>query len=118
MYLKDGDYLGEYSNNAAVAPITPIDNFGLDDYEPEFFFDPLTWNTAKYSVALKYDDDDFTDDIFYFCHVSCFITATVTHMWQRRLLFLHRFRYASSHLYDDRVVLASPICSLFLFRCF
>eukprot|EP00527_Entomoneis_sp_CCMP2396_P005611 CAMPEP_0198147640 /NCGR_PEP_ID=MMETSP1443-20131203/36913_1 /TAXON_ID=186043 /ORGANISM="Entomoneis sp., Strain CCMP2396" /LENGTH=408 /DNA_ID=CAMNT_0043812053 /DNA_START=40 /DNA_END=1263 /DNA_ORIENTATION=- len=79
MYLKNGLYLGEYSNNAAVAPLrsTPSDNFGLDDYEPEFFFDPFTWNTANYSVALKFDDDDFTDDIFYFCHIHQYMTGRI-----------------------------------------
>ena len=103
MYLKDEKYLGEYSNNADVAPITSSDNFGLDNYEPEFFFDPLTWNTAEYSVALKFDADidDFTNDIFYFCHVSCFTTATVTNMRQWRLLLLQHTRDATSHLYDD-----------------
>ncbi len=61
MYIKGGEYLGEYSNNEDIAPITQSDNFGLDDYEPEFFLDPLTWNTAgTYEIALKFDVDDFT----------------------------------------------------------
>ena len=70
MYLKDDSYIREYSNNAPIADINPSDNFGLDDYEPEFFLDPLTWNSADFSLALKFDVDDFTNDIFYFCHVS------------------------------------------------
>lgn len=70
MYIKDGVYLGTYSNNKYIAPIDASENFGLDDYEPEFFLDALTWNSANYSVALKFDDVDFENDIFYFCHVS------------------------------------------------
>jgi hypothetical protein len=70
MYIKGGEYLGEYSNNADIADVTDSDNFGLDDYEPEFFLSPITWATAgTYEIALKFDVDDFTDDIFYFCHI-------------------------------------------------
>ena len=80
MYLKDGEYLGEYSNNEAIAPIASSDNFGLDDYEPEFFLDFLTWKTnGRYTIALKFDDDDFAQDFFYFCHVSC-------------LYFIHKYK--------------------------
>jgi len=71
MYIKNGVYVGEYSNNVDVAePSTDNDNFGLDDYEPEFFLDAVAWNQEDYSIALKFDVDDFTQDIFYFCHVS------------------------------------------------
>ena len=69
--MKDGEYLGQYSNNEMISPLQGGDNFGLDDYEPEFFLDFLTWKTAgKYEIALKFDDDDFAQDFFYFCHVS------------------------------------------------
>jgi hypothetical protein len=70
MYFKDGSYLGTYSNNENLIPVEGDDNFGLDDYEPDFFLNALTWNSAQYSVALRFDVDDFTNDIFYFCHVS------------------------------------------------
>ena len=70
MYLKDGEYLGDYSNNESIAPMVGSDNFGLDDYEPEFFLDFLTWKTAgRYQIALKFNDE-ITQDFFYFCHVS------------------------------------------------
>ena len=69
MYL-DGEYLGDYSNNESIAPMVGSDNFGLDDYEPEFFLDFLTWKTAgRYQIALKFNDE-ITQDFFYFCHVS------------------------------------------------
>eukprot|EP00551_Chaetoceros_affinis_P013895 CAMPEP_0203711904 /NCGR_PEP_ID=MMETSP0091-20130426/69760_1 /ASSEMBLY_ACC=CAM_ASM_001089 /TAXON_ID=426623 /ORGANISM="Chaetoceros affinis, Strain CCMP159" /LENGTH=303 /DNA_ID=CAMNT_0050589857 /DNA_START=244 /DNA_END=1156 /DNA_ORIENTATION=- len=78
MYRKGNQYLGAYSNNEAIAPLQGSDNFGLDDYEPEFFLDFLTWKTAgKYEVALKFDVDDFTQDIFYFCHIHQFMTGRI-----------------------------------------
>lgn len=78
MYIKGGEYLGEYSNNADIADVTDSDNFGLDDYEPEFFLSPITWATAgTYEIALKFDVDDFTDDIFYFCHIHQYMTGRI-----------------------------------------
>jgi len=78
MYLRGGEYLGQYSNNAGIAPLTGSEDFGLDFYEPEFFLDPVTWNSAgTYEVALKFDVDDFTDDIFYFCHIHQFMTGRI-----------------------------------------
>jgi hypothetical protein len=71
MYKLDDDYLGVYSNNNDVTSITGDEDFGLDVYEPQFFAGALDWNAAgDYSVALKFDVNDFDDDIFYFCHVS------------------------------------------------
>jgi len=76
MYIKGGEYLGEYSNIADIAPVLGNEDFGLDFYEPEFFLDPITWATAgTYEIALKFDVDDFVDDIFYFCHIHQFMTG-------------------------------------------
>jgi len=70
MYLKDGTYLGVYSNNAGIKAETGDEDFGLDVYEPEFFATSVDWSEAgTYSVALLFDVDEFTDDIFYFCHI-------------------------------------------------
>jgi len=78
MYIKGGEYLGEYSNNADIAPVLGAEDFGLDYYEPEFFLDPVTWASAgTYEIALKFDVDDFTDDIFYFCHIHQFMTGRI-----------------------------------------
>jgi hypothetical protein len=82
MYIKNGNYLGEYSNNELIAPIADSDNFGLDNYEPEFFFDPITWRSeagseVEYEVALKFDIEDFEDDIFYFCHIHQYMTGRI-----------------------------------------
>lgn len=78
MYIRGGEYLGLYSNNDAIAPVFGDEDFGLDVYEPEFFLDPVTWKTAgTYVIALKFDVDDFTDDIFYFCHIHQFMTGRI-----------------------------------------
>ncbi len=63
MYIRGGEYLGEYSNIESIAPLTGSEDFGLDFYEPEFFLDPITWNSAgTYEIALKFDVDDFTGE--------------------------------------------------------
>jgi hypothetical protein len=66
MYIRGGEYLGEYSNNEGIAPLTGSEDFGLDFYEPEFFLDPVTWNSAgTYEIALKFDVDDFTGELIH-----------------------------------------------------
>ena len=73
MYFLGDGYLGTYSNDASlVTPeTTGEDNFGLDDYEPKFFHPLPEWvGYGTFSVYLKFDDDTFNQDIFYFCHVS------------------------------------------------
>ena len=81
MYFQAGTYLGEYSNDANVAPVTTgADNFGLDDYEPKFFHPLGQWTEyGDFSITLKFDFDtkDFKDDIFYFCHIHQFMTGRI-----------------------------------------
>jgi len=86
MYFKNGDYQGNktgtnaYSNNPVVFPVSTDseDNFGLDDYEPEFFYPLLDWLGANYSIALLYpEDNDYEDDFFYFCHIHEFMTGRI-----------------------------------------
>lgn len=61
MYIKGGEYLGEYSNNEDIANLNGAEDFGLDHYEPEFFASAVDWNGAgTYEIALKFDVDDFT----------------------------------------------------------
>jgi hypothetical protein len=71
MYFRNGTYLGTYSNIPEVANVTQgEDNFGLDDYEPLFFRPIPEWaGFGDFEVKLRFDEDDFTQDIFYFCHV-------------------------------------------------
>ena len=72
MYFQAGEYLGTYSNDAMFANVTEgEDDFGLDHYEPQFFYPLPEWTSlGPFSVSLKFDDKDFGQDIFYFCHVS------------------------------------------------
>mmetsp|Transcript_7741 Transcript_7741/g.22749 ORF Transcript_7741/g.22749 Transcript_7741/m.22749 type:complete len:451 (-) Transcript_7741:277-1629(-) len=79
MYFEDGKYLGEYSNDASVAPVSSdAENFGLDDYEPKFFHPIPQWTEyGPFSITLKFDVDDFSDDIFYFCHIHQYMTGRI-----------------------------------------
>ena len=76
MYFRNGTYLGTYSNIPEVLDITQgEDNFGLDDYEPLFFRPLKEWaGFGDFEVKLRFNVEDFTKDIFYFCHVRpvCF----------------------------------------------
>lgn len=61
-YHLNGEWLGDPRN---------FDNFGLDDYEPKFFLPLLSWiELGTFSITLRFDDDTYNKDIFYFCHVS------------------------------------------------
>lgn len=60
-YYIDDTYQGE--NGTA--------NFGLDVYEPLFARSIAEWSSlGTFSFQLNFNDSMFTDDIFYFCHVS------------------------------------------------
>ena len=70
MYFKDGSYLGTYNNIPEQGILTTgEDNFGLDDYEPLFFLPLTQWAENEFEVKLRFTDEDYQGDIFYFCHV-------------------------------------------------
>jgi len=79
MYILNDEILGKYSNNADVAPVTKDEeDFGLDVYEPQFFWPPDQWTgNGHYGVALKFDVNDYNDDIFYFCHIHQFVSGRI-----------------------------------------
>ena len=72
MYFLNGKYLGVYSNIPKVADATTNEeDFGLDAYEPQFFYPITDWaGLGTFSIQLKFDDPTYTNDFFYFCHVS------------------------------------------------
>jgi hypothetical protein len=72
MYFLDGKYLGTYNNIPELGNLTTgKDNFGLDNYEPLFFHPFPEWvGYGEFSVKLRFPDEDQSQDIFYFCHVS------------------------------------------------
>jgi hypothetical protein len=72
MYFSGDEYLGVYSNIPEVKNVTSgEEDFGLDAYEPLFFISSGDWaGMEPFSIKLRFDDEDHTEDIFYFCHVS------------------------------------------------
>lgn len=71
MYFLNGEYLGSYSNDPDVlSPTTNETDFGLDSYEPIFFYPFSQWlEFGEFSINLRFDQV-YDKDIFYFCHVS------------------------------------------------
>jgi len=72
MYFRGDTYLGSYSNIPEVKNNTEDEyDFGLDKYEPVFAYPLTEWAGHKpFSVKLRFDDDTYGLDLFYFCHVS------------------------------------------------
>jgi hypothetical protein len=67
MYMKDNYYLGRYSNNKKVAPITSGESdFGLESYKPLFFWPLPQWTASRFSVSLTFHEYDYKSDIFNF----------------------------------------------------
>lgn len=53
------------------------EDFGLDVYEPLFFRPIPEWTgLGNFSVQVRFDDASYTQDLFYFCHVSIYILAS------------------------------------------
>ncbi|KAL7555730.1 hypothetical protein ACA910_005146 [Epithemia clementina (nom. ined.)] len=83
MYFRGTDYLGTYSNIAELAPLTfNEDDFGLDVYEPEFFYPLDQWASTTsaagpYQVYLNFNNFNYTRDIFYFCHIHQFMSGRI-----------------------------------------
>lgn len=71
MYFIDDEYLGAYSNIPEIKNVTTGEvDFGLDKYEPVFFYPLNQWaENLPYSIKLRFDDDSYELDLFYFCHV-------------------------------------------------
>jgi hypothetical protein len=76
MYFKDGAYVGGTYDGARV-PAQGGEDFGLDVYEPEFFFESALWEEAKYTVQLTLTDEDYEMDMFYFCHIHNWMSARI-----------------------------------------
>jgi len=75
MYWMNGIYTGVYSNTPGLVsvPEPSSDDFGLDVVEPLFFLPLRDWEGyGSFGTSLTFDDDNFDQDIFYFCHVRIF----------------------------------------------
>jgi hypothetical protein len=77
IYFKDGDRLGDYDNLDDGDISVDEDNFGLDDYEPEFFYPLAEWAGAAYEIQLRFTVDDIDQDCFYFCHIHAGMTGRI-----------------------------------------
>jgi uncharacterized protein (DUF305 family) len=79
MYWMNGAYAGVYSNIESLVPVTTgEDDFGLDNVEPLFFHPLGDWEAyGSFITALKFDDVNFNEDIFYFCHVHSLMTGRI-----------------------------------------
>jgi hypothetical protein len=76
IYYKDGNMLGTYTNLVDTAIVTGTD-FGLEEYEPDFFLPLADWGAAEYTIKLRFNVDDITQDIFYFCHIHAGMTGRI-----------------------------------------
>lgn len=65
-YYKNRQFLGEVGTN----------NFGLDDYEP-IFFRSDEWFGEEFIALLNFNDSDYDQDIFYFCHIHNFMAGRI-----------------------------------------
>jgi uncharacterized protein (DUF305 family) len=76
MYYKDGAFAGGAYDNQ-VSPIRGGEDFGLDNYEPEFFYPKDQWVESSYAVHLTITDATYDKDIFYFCHIHAGMSGRV-----------------------------------------
>jgi len=76
-YFINGDYEGVYDNAVDGTTVIGDENFGLDAYEPQFFYPIAQWTENDYQVKLKFNIDDGTSDFFYFCHIHQGMTGRV-----------------------------------------
>merc|ERR1719271_331311 len=75
-YFKDGSFAGTTYDNTAATPVGG-DDFGLDNYEPEFFIPKGDWLATKYKVELTITDTAYATDMFYFCHIHAGMSGII-----------------------------------------
>jgi len=72
------EYAGQYSNTESLVPLNGSEDFGLDAVEPLFFHPLADWESyGPFVTSLTFDDEDFDQDIFYFCHVHSKMTGRI-----------------------------------------
>merc|ERR1719420_1456010 len=71
-YFKDAIFAG------GTYPTAGNDgDFGLDNYEPEFFIPKGDWLATKYKVELTITDTAYATDMFYFCHIHAGMSGII-----------------------------------------
>jgi len=76
IYYKNGDQLEAYTNLDDDA-IVASELFGLDAYEPEFFYPLPDWASSIYTIQLRYNDETVEQDLFYFCHIHAGMSGRI-----------------------------------------
>ena len=76
MYYKNGEFAGTTYDNMAATPVGG-DDFGLDVYEPDFFYPKDQWGENSYFIALTITDTTYAKDLFYFCHIHAGMSGTI-----------------------------------------
>jgi len=78
MYWAADEYTGVYSNTEQLVPLMGDEDFGLDVVEPLFFHPLADWESyGPFVTSLTFDDEDYKEDIFYFCHVHSGMTGRI-----------------------------------------
>jgi len=78
MYYKDGAFLGEDGyDNTKPNNLQGGEDFGLDFYEPEFFYTREHWSEAVYHVEVTISDTEYAGDLFYFCHIHNWMSGRI-----------------------------------------
>jgi len=63
IYFKNGVMLENYTN-LDDGNLVGTEFFGLDAYEPEFFYPIGDWSSNEYTIKLRYNDDTVVQDFF------------------------------------------------------
>eukprot|EP00980_Cylindrotheca_fusiformis_P031576 scaffold26580_cov157-Cylindrotheca_fusiformis.AAC.1 len=75
-YYQDGVYLGDWMSDDSN--VTSTGDFGLDHYEPKFYYPMGEWlDFGTFESHLTFDVTDFAQDFFYFCHIHQFMTGRI-----------------------------------------
>jgi len=78
MYWAADEYTGVYSNTDHLVAVNGSEDFGLDFVEPLFFHPLADWETyGPFVTSLTFDDENYDEDIFYFCHVHSGMTGRI-----------------------------------------
>merc|ERR1719407_376659 len=81
-YFPDGAHAGVDELEPGITQTTGDtcaggNDFGLDNYEPEFFIPKGDWLATKYKVELTITDTAYATDMFYFCHIHAGMSGII-----------------------------------------
>lgn len=77
IYSENGVQLGGYTNLLDGSFSENDIDFGLESYEPKFFYPLSDWVANAYTIQLRYTDDTSSQDFFYFCHIHAGMSGRI-----------------------------------------